>query len=108
MNRVTNSSLSKHKKIRKAAKGFVGNRKNFKTAKEAVRNSMFQKTEIRKHFRSKLRSQIWIPRINSFARVRFNLSYSQFMSRCEMKDRKVLVKLISTQPELVEQFMLTK
>lgn len=103
MIRVTNSSLKRHKKIRKASKGFIGSRSRlFKIAKEAVRNANFQRTESRKKIKRTMRCNIWIPRINSFVRKEFNMSYSKFINLSTIKDRKVLVKLINNHPEQVK------
>jgi len=106
MIRITNSSLKRHKKIRLASRGFVGSRSRlFKVAKESVRNANFQRTESRKKLKRTMRSAIWIPRINSFAREHFNMSYSKFMNLVTIKDRKILTKLITTNPTQVKLLM---
>jgi large subunit ribosomal protein L20 len=101
MIRITNSSLKRHKKILKAASGFIGSRKNFKTAKEAVRNAKFQVTESRKKIKRNIKQQIWIPRINSFARMNFNISYNKFINYSPIKDKKILTQMINNNEDMI-------
>ena len=95
------TSLAKHKKTLKAAKGFIGRRKNtIRTAKAAVDRSMQYAYRDRKNKKRTFR-RLWIMRINAAAR-REGLSYNQFVSglrKAEIPlDRKVLADLAVSDP----------
>ncbi len=68
----------KHKKIRKAAKGYYGQKSStFKKAKEAVIRSLQYSYAHRKDKKGDFR-RLWITRINAAAREE-GLSYSRFI-----------------------------
>ena len=96
------TSHAKHKKTLKAAKGFIGRRKNtIRTAKAAVDRSMQYAYRDRKNKKRTFR-RLWIMRINAAAR-REGLSYNQFVSglrKAEIPlDRKVLADLAVSDPD---------
>ncbi|MFL5168216.1 MAG: 50S ribosomal protein L20 [Microvirga sp.] len=100
------TSHAKHKKTLKAAKGFIGRRKNtIRTAKAAVDRSMQYAYRDRKNKKRTFR-RLWIMRINAAAR-REGLSYNQFVSglrKAEIPlDRKVLADLAVSDPEAFGQ-----
>ena len=87
---------ARHKKVRKAAKGYRGRRKNcFRVATQAVdkaREYAYRDRKVRKRqFR-----RLWIARINAAARLH-GLSYSRFicgLTRAGIElDRKVLADI---------------
>ncbi|KAG1651474.1 50S ribosomal protein L20 [Nymphon striatum] len=101
---------AKHKKVMKAAKGFMGRRKNtIRIAKQAVEKSdqyAYRDRKVRKrNFRS-----LWIQRINAAVREH-GLTYGRFIDGLAKAgielDRKVMSDMAIHEPEsfakLVEQ-----
>ena len=90
----------KHKKILKAAKGYIGRRKNtIRVAKQSVEgryNILIEIEEEEEGFRS-----LWIQRINAVRAE--GLTYSRFINgliKSKMKiDRKVLADIAFNNPE---------
>lgn len=98
MGRVTVAPARKRRKKRllKAAKGFVGDRKNhYRLAKDAVMKAWAYAYRDRKQRKREFRS-LWIQRINAAARVQ-GMSYSRLidgMNKAKIEiNRKVLSML---------------
>ena len=103
MVRVT-CALASHrrkKRLRKLAKGFVGDRKNhLRLTSDAVMSALAYNYKHRKKRKSDFRS-LWIMRLNAAARIN-GISYSKFIyglkkARCEL-NRKVLADLAISDP----------
>ncbi|MBN1809114.1 MAG: 50S ribosomal protein L20 [Planctomycetes bacterium] len=100
--RVRNSVARKRrvKKVTKAARGFVGGRKNLRQAKDTLEKGW---EFARAHRRAKARHMrsLWITRINAACRER-GVSYSQFMNMLKKKDipldRKMLADMAFNDP----------
>ena len=95
------TSHAKHKKTLKAAKGFIGRRKNtIRTAKAAVDRSMQYAYRDRKNKKRTFRA-LWIQRLNAAVRP-FGLNYSKFIDGLAragvLVDRKVLSELAIAEP----------
>ena len=95
---------ARHKKIRDAAKGHSGRRKNvFRVAKQSVDKAQEYATRDRKRKKRVFRA-LWIQRINAGVReVDPSMNYSKFidgLSRSGVEvDRKVLSDLAIHQPD---------
>jgi len=90
------TSHAKHKKTLKAAKGFIGRRKNtIRTAKAAVDRSMQYAYRDRKNKKRTFRA-LWIQRLNAAVREH-GLTYSRFIDGLKKAgiemDRKVLAAI---------------
>lgn len=103
MVRVTRAPARKRriKRILKAAKGFVGNRKNHhRLAKDAVMKAWAYSYRDRKNRKREFRS-LWIQRINPAAKLN-GMSYSRLMdglNKAEvMIDRRMLAMLANDDP----------
>ena len=95
------TSHAKHKKTLKAAKGFIGRRKNtIRTAEAAVDRSMQYAYRDRKNKKRTFRA-LWIQRLNAAVRP-FGLTYSRFIDGLSKSgitvDRKVLSDLAINEP----------
>ena len=104
------TSHAKHKKTLKAAKGFIGRRKNtIRAAKAAVDRSMQYAYRDRKNKKRTFRA-LWIQRLNAAVREH-GLTYSRFINGLGLAgievDRKVLSDIAIREPEafaaIVEQ-----
>ena len=87
---------ARHKKVRDAAKGYYGRRKNvFRVAKQAVDKAQEYATRDRKRRKRTFRA-LWIQRINASVREE-GLTYGRFMHGLKLAgvelDRKVLADL---------------
>ena len=95
---------ARHKKVRDAAKGYYGRRKNaFRTAKQAVDKAQEYATRDR-HNRKRNFRALWIQRINAAVRAHDeSLSYSRFIDGLNRSgievDRKVLADLAVHDPD---------
>jgi large subunit ribosomal protein L20 len=95
---------ARHKKVRDAAKGYYGRRKNvFRVATQAVDKAMEYATRDRKVRKRTFRA-LWIQRINAGVRaVDADLTYSTFINGLAKAgievDRKVLSDLAVREPE---------
>ena len=95
---------ARHKKVRDAAKGYYGRRKNvFRVATQAVDKAMEYATRDRKARKRTFRS-LWIQRINAGVRAYdADMTYSVFingLSKAGIEvDRKVLSDLAIREPE---------
>ena len=95
---------ARHKKVRKAAKGYYGRRKStFKVAKQAVDKANQYATRDR-HNRKRQFRALWIQRINAAVRSHdAALTYSRFINGLSLAgievDRKVLADLAVREPE---------
>ncbi len=95
---------ARHKKIRDAAKGYSGRRKNvFRVAKQAVERAQQYATRDRKTRKRNFRA-LWIQRINAGVReIDETLNYSRFIDGLSKSgvdvDRKVLADLAVHEPE---------
>jgi large subunit ribosomal protein L20 len=95
------TSHAKHKKVLKAAKGFIGRRKNtIRTAKAAVDRSMQYAYRDRKNKKRTFRA-LWIQRLNAAVRLH-DMTYSRFIDGLGKAgievDRKVLSELAIHEP----------
>ncbi|WP_118135237.1 50S ribosomal protein L20 [Oceanicella sp. SM1341] len=92
-----------HAKIRKAAKGYYGRRKNvIRVAKQAVDKALQYQTRDRKTRKRNFRA-LWIQRINAAVRAHDeSLTYSRFINGLAKSgvevDRKVLADLAVHEP----------
>lgn len=96
------ASHAKHKKIRKATKGFSHpNRVSVKRGRQALVKSMQYATRDRKNKKRTFR-QLWNARINAAARIN-GTSYSQLIAGLKKAniqlDRKVLAELAVNEPD---------
>jgi len=96
------ASHAKHKKIRKATKGFSHpNRVSVKRGRQALVKSMQYATRDRKNKKRTFR-QLWNARINAAARIN-GTSYSQLIASLKKAniqlDRKVLAELAVNEPD---------
>ena len=98
------SSIARHKKVLKAAKGYYGARsRTFRTATQAVDKAMEYATRDRKRKKRTFRA-LWIQRINAAVRAHDeSLTYSRFINGLAKSgieiDRKVLADLAVHEPE---------
>ena len=95
------TSHAKHKKTLKAAKGFIGRRKNtIRIAKQAVEKAMQYAYRDRKNKKRSFRA-LWIQRLNAAVREH-GLTYSRFIDGLGkagvVVDRKVLSELAISEP----------
>ncbi|MEM7546439.1 MAG: 50S ribosomal protein L20 [Pseudomonadota bacterium] len=94
---------ARHAKIRKAAKGYYGRRKNvIRVAKQAVDKAQEYATRDRKVRKRSFRA-LWIQRINAAVRAHDDgLTYSRFINGLALAgievDRKVLADLAVHEP----------
>ena len=106
MSRVKRGTTAhaRHAKVRKAAKGYYGARKNvFRVAKQAVDKAQQYATRDRKVRKRNFRA-LWIQRINAAVRAHDeSLTYSRFINGLNVAgievDRKVLADLAVHEPE---------
>lgn len=95
---------ARHSKIRKAAKGYYGRRKNvIRVAKQAVDKANEYATRDRKVRKRNFRA-LWIQRINAAVRERDEaMTYSRFINGLGLAgievDRKVLADLAVHEPD---------
>ncbi|MEL7464935.1 MAG: 50S ribosomal protein L20 [Pseudomonadota bacterium] len=95
---------ARHAKIRKAAKGYYGRRKNvIRVAKQAVDKANEYATRDRKVRKRSFRA-LWIQRINAAVRERDEaMTYSRFINGLSLAgievDRKVLADLAVHEPD---------
>jgi large subunit ribosomal protein L20 len=99
------TSHARHKKIRKAAKGYYGRRKNtIRIAKQAVERANQYAYRDRKRKKRTFRA-LWIQRLNAAVRP-FGLTYSRFIDGLGKAgvtvDRKVLSDLAIREPVAFE------
>jgi large subunit ribosomal protein L20 len=95
----------RHKKIRKATKGFTkGNRTSVKRGKQAVTKSLQYAYRDRRNKKRTFR-QLWNARINAAARLH-GTTYSLFIAGLKREqitlDRKVLAELAVSEPKAFE------
>ena len=95
---------ARHSKIRKAAKGYYGRRKNvIRVAKQAVDKAQEYATRDRKVRKRNFRA-LWIQRINAAVRAHDDaMTYSRFINGLSLAgievDRKVLADLAVHEPD---------
>lgn len=92
----------RHKKVRKAARGYRGARsRRYKQSKEAVNKALEHQTRDRKRRKRDFR-RLWIQRINAAAR-QHDVSYSRFIYGLKQADidlnRKVLSDMAIRDPD---------
>lgn len=102
MARVKSIAARKHRKIRKATKGFAAaRRKRVKAGKEAMMHAGRYAYVGRKLRKRNLRS-LWIVRLNAAVRLE-GLSYSKFIAGLKKEkieiDRKILADIAVSDPE---------
>ncbi len=94
---------ARHKKVRDAAKGYSGRRKNvFRVATQAVDRALENQTRDRKRKKRSFRA-LWIQRINAGVRqIDPDMTYSRFINGLSKSgvevDRKVLADLAVREP----------
>ncbi len=93
---------ARHKKVRKAAKGYRGRGKNvFRVAIERVEKSQ-QYAYLDRRTRKRRFRALWIQRINAASRLH-GLTYGRFMNGLKLAgvevDRKILADLAVREPE---------
>jgi large subunit ribosomal protein L20 len=96
------TSHKRHKKIRKATKGFShANRVSIKRGKQAITRSLLYATRDRKNRKRTFR-QLWNVRINAAARVN-GTTYSKLIAGLKKHeinlDRKILAELAVNEPK---------
>jgi large subunit ribosomal protein L20 len=96
------ASHAKHKKIRKATKGFShSNRVSIRRGRQALTKSLQNATRDRKNRKRTFR-QLWNARINAAARLN-GTTYSQLIAGLKKAnvtlDRKVLAELAVSEPK---------
>lgn len=99
------TSHAKHKKIRKATKGFSHpNRVSVRRGRQAVTKSLVYATRDRKNRKRTFR-QLWNTRINAAARLN-DTTYSKLIAGLKKAnvtlDRKVLAELAVNEPKAFE------
>lgn len=105
----TVASHRRKRKIRRQAKGFVGDRKNYCLALEGVMRAMANNYRHRKHNKRNFR-RLWLIRIGVAARCN-GISYSKFI--CGLKragseiNRKMLSELAINDPQAFTAFACT-
>lgn len=105
MTRIKRGILTqkKHKKLRKAVKGFrTSRRKSIKLARQAYMKALTYAYRDRRVKKRTWRS-LWIVRINA-ALQPFNIGYNQFIAKLKTNkielDRKILAQLAHQHPEI--------
>ncbi|MCH7730448.1 50S ribosomal protein L20 [Patescibacteria group bacterium] len=98
----------RHKKIKKAARGFKhARRKRIKTAKEALLHAG-QYAYVGRKLRKRDLRRLWIIRLNAAAR-KHDLTYSQFIAglkRASIElDRKILSDIAVNDPDTFEKII---
>lgn len=96
MSRVKRSSIQRHKKLLKHAKGYWGRSKScYRIAKKAVEHAWQYAYRDRRNKKRDMRA-LWIQRINAAARAN-GLRYGEFMHQIKehniMLDRKALAHI---------------
>lgn len=104
------TSHAKHKKIRKATKGFSHpNRVSVKRGKQAVTKSLVYATRDRKNRKRTFR-ELWNARINAGARLN-GTTYSKLISGLKKADitldRKILAELAVSEPKAFTEIVKT-
>lgn len=99
---------ARHKKVRKAAKGFTGHRgRTLRGAKEGVIHALKHAHKSRRLKKRDFRA-LWIQRLNAAVR-QHNLSYSQLIALLKKKpvelDRKVLSQLAVEKPLIFDKII---
>ncbi len=108
MPRTKSIAAKRHRKIKKAAKGFKqARRKRIKTAKEALLHAG-QYAYIGRRLRKRDLRRLWIIRLNAAAR-KYELTYSQLISGLKKAkieiDRKILSDIAITDPDTFEKIV---
>lgn len=108
MPRVKSITRKRHKKIKKAAKGFKhARRKRIKTAKEALLHAG-QYAYIGRKLKKRDLRRLWITRLNAAAREH-GLSYSNLISALKKKeviiDRKILSEIAVSDPATFKEIV---
>jgi len=108
MGRIKSIAARRHRKIKKAARGFKqARRRRVKTAKEALLHAGAYAYIGRKLKKRDLK-KLWILRINA-AVHKHNLNYSQFMKKLKDKkielDRKILADLAVNKPQVFNEIV---
>lgn len=108
MPRSKNISARKHRKVKKAARGFKHSaRKRVKTAKEALLHSG-QYAYIGRKLKKRDLRKLWIIRLNAASR-KYGLNYSKLLFRLKQKnidlDRKILSDIAVSDPGTFEKII---
>jgi large subunit ribosomal protein L20 len=104
------TSHQKHKKIRKATKGFThSNRVSIKRGKQALTKSLQFATRDRKNRKRTMR-ELWNARINAAARIN-GTTYSRLIAAMKTAgvtiDRKILAELAVNEPKAFSEIVKT-
>ena len=102
------TTRAKHKKIKKALKGFIKSRRaSVKHGKEALLKKWTRQYEGRRKRKRDLRA-LWIIRLNAAAREQ-GLSYSQLINKLKKNkielDRKILSEIAINRPEIFKSIV---
>jgi large subunit ribosomal protein L20 len=102
------TTRAKHKKIKKALKGFLKSRKaSVKHGKEALLKKWTRQYQGRRKRKRDIRA-LWIIRLNAAAREE-GLTYSRLMDRLKKKkielDRKILAEIAVNRPETFKKII---
>jgi len=108
MTRSKNKSAIRHRKVKKAARGFKHSaRKRVKTAKEALLHSG-QYAYIGRRLKKRDLRKLWIIRLNAASR-KYGLNYSTLVFKLKEKnielDRKILSDIAISDPETFEKII---
>lgn len=104
------TSHAKHKKIRKATKGYTGaRRRTIKAGKQAAVRSLEYSYRDRRNRKRSMRA-LWNSRINAAARLH-GTSYSKLINGMKLAnislDRKILAELAVNEPKAFEEIIKT-
>lgn len=98
MTRVNRSSIARHKKLLKQAKGYFGRNKScYRVAKRVVEKGLQYAYRDRRVKKRDMRA-VWIQRINAAARE-FGYTYSTFMAAVKANNIQVNRKMMAALAE---------
>jgi large subunit ribosomal protein L20 len=108
MTRVKSTSARRHRKVRKAAKGFKHARsRRYGAGKEAVLHAG-QYAYIGRKLRKRDMRRLWIKRLNAAAKEN-GMNYSEFIAKLKSAkveiDRKILADIAVNDPETFEKII---
>jgi large subunit ribosomal protein L20 len=108
MTRVKSTSARRHRKVRKATKGYKHARsRRYGAGKEAVLHAG-QYAYIGRKLRKRDLRKLWIKRLNAAVRER-GMNYSEFIAKLKKAkielDRKILADIAVKDPETFEKIL---
>lgn len=102
------ASRARRKRILKAAKGFIGKRKNVYTVAKNVMEKGLTYSYVGRKLKKREYRTLWIARINAAVRAE-GMTYSQFINKLVVKkidlNRKVLADLAMNEPETFKKLI---